>query len=46
MAVLSSAFGYAIARGPALQRRVAFVPAMGLATLAFGAWYSLGAAGV
>lgn len=45
MALLSSAFGYAITRGPALRRMLAFAPAMGMATLAFGAWYALGAVG-
>jgi ABC-type nickel/cobalt efflux system permease component RcnA len=45
MALLSSAFGYAITRGPALRRVLAFAPAMGMATLAFGAWYALGAVG-
>ena len=45
MAVLSSAFGYAITRGPVLRRMLAFAPAMGFATLAFGCWYALGAVG-
>jgi ABC-type nickel/cobalt efflux system permease component RcnA len=45
MALLSSAFGYAITRGPALHRMLAFAPAMGVATLAFGGWYALGAVG-
>ena len=45
MALLSSAFGYAITRGPVLRRMLAFAPAMGLATLAFGGWYTLGAIG-
>jgi ABC-type nickel/cobalt efflux system permease component RcnA len=45
MALLSSAFGYAITRGPALRRVLAFAPAMGMATLTFGAWYALGAVG-
>ena len=45
MAALSSAFGYAITRGPVLRRMLAFAPAMGLATLAFGGWYALGAVG-
>jgi ABC-type nickel/cobalt efflux system permease component RcnA len=45
MAVLSSAFGLAITRGPALSRTLAFAPAMGCLTLAFGAWYALGAVG-
>ena len=42
MAALSSAFGYAITRGPVLQRMLAFAPAMGIMTMAFGGWYTLG----
>jgi ABC-type nickel/cobalt efflux system permease component RcnA len=45
MAALSSAFGYAITRGPVLTRMVALTPAMGMLTLAFGGWYVLGAIG-
>jgi ABC-type nickel/cobalt efflux system permease component RcnA len=45
MALLSSAFGYAITRGPILTRMLAFAPAMGVLTLAFGGWYTLGAIG-
>jgi ABC-type nickel/cobalt efflux system permease component RcnA len=45
MALLSSAFGYAITRGPVLRRMLAFAPAMGLVTLAVGGWYTLGAVG-
>jgi len=45
MAALSSAFGYAITRGPVLRRTLAFAPAMGVLTLAFGGWYTLGAVG-
>jgi ABC-type nickel/cobalt efflux system permease component RcnA len=45
MALLSSGFGYAITRGPALRRMLAFAPAMGVLTLAFGGWYALGAVG-
>jgi hypothetical protein len=45
MALVSSAFGYAITRGPVLRRMLAFAPAMGVFTLAFGAWYVLGAVG-
>lgn len=45
MALLSSAFGYVITRGPGLSRTLAFAPAMGVVTLAFGAWYTLGAVG-
>jgi ABC-type nickel/cobalt efflux system permease component RcnA len=45
MAMLSSGFGYAITRGPMLNRMVAFAPAMGFLMLAFGCWYTLGAIG-
>jgi ABC-type nickel/cobalt efflux system permease component RcnA len=45
MAALSSALGYAITRGPVLRRMLAFGPAMGMLTLAFGGWYTLGAVG-
>ncbi len=45
MALLSSAFGYAITRGPVRQRMLAFAPAMGAVTLVFGCWYTLGAVG-
>lgn len=45
MAALSSAFGYAITRGPVFRRMLAFAPAMGVLTLAFGGWYALGAVG-
>jgi ABC-type nickel/cobalt efflux system permease component RcnA len=43
MALISTAFGYALARG-ALRRRVSdLVPWFGCASLLFGVWYSLGA---
>ena len=45
MAMLSSVFGWAITRGPVLSRMLAFAPAMGALTLAFGCWYTLGAVG-
>lgn len=45
MAALSSAFGYAVTRGPVLHRTLAFAPVLGLLTLAFGGWYALGAVG-
>jgi ABC-type nickel/cobalt efflux system permease component RcnA len=45
MALLSSAFGYAITRGPIQTRMLALAPAMGFITLAFGGWYTLGAIG-
>jgi hypothetical protein len=43
MALASTAFGYAISRGPVLQRFVAVAPALGVLSLGFGVWYSLGA---
>jgi hypothetical protein len=45
MAALSSAFGYAISRGPVVRRMLSFAPAMGVVTLTFGGWYALGAVG-
>jgi cytochrome c biogenesis protein CcdA len=45
MAALSSALGYAITRGPVRRRMLAFAPATGMLTLAFGGWYTLGAVG-
>jgi hypothetical protein len=45
MAGLAAGMGHALARGPALDRTVALAPAMGAVTLAFGAWYTLGAVG-
>lgn len=45
MALLSSGFGYVITRGPVRTRMLAFAPAMGLLTLAFGGWYTIGALG-
>jgi high-affinity nickel permease len=43
MAVASTAFGYALSRGPVLRRLTALAPALGLASFAFGAWYALAA---
>jgi cytochrome c biogenesis protein CcdA len=45
MAVVSTALGYVVARGPA-RRLEALVPAVGLAGLAFGVVYGLTAAGM
>jgi ABC-type nickel/cobalt efflux system permease component RcnA len=45
MCVLSSAFGFAITHGPVLRRMLALAPAMGVVTLGFGCWYTLGAVG-
>jgi ABC-type nickel/cobalt efflux system permease component RcnA len=43
MAIASSCFGYALSRGPVLRRFVAVAPVLGIVSLAFGAWYALGA---
>jgi high-affinity nickel permease len=43
MAALSSGLGYTLTRGPVVQRALALAPALGGVTLAFGAWYVLGA---
>lgn len=45
MAVASTAFGYALSRGPVVRRLAAVAPALGVGSLAFGAWYALAAAG-
>jgi hypothetical protein len=45
MAVVSSSFGYALARGPVARRAGSLIPALALASLAFGAWYALDAVG-
>lgn len=45
MTLLSSATGWALTRGPVVQRMVALAPALGVFSLTFGAWYLLGAAG-
>ena len=45
MAVVSSSFGYALARGPVARRAGSLIPVLALASLAFGAWYALDAAG-
>jgi ABC-type nickel/cobalt efflux system permease component RcnA len=46
MALLSTAFGLAIARGPIARNFERFTPALGALSLAFGTWYMLGAIGV
>jgi ABC-type nickel/cobalt efflux system permease component RcnA len=43
MALLSVGFGLALSRGPIVRRVIALAPAMGSASLVFGAWYLLGA---
>jgi ABC-type nickel/cobalt efflux system permease component RcnA len=46
MALLSTAFGLAIARGPIGRNFERLVPALGVLSVAFGAWYMLGALGL
>jgi ABC-type nickel/cobalt efflux system permease component RcnA len=46
MALLSTAFGLAIARGPIGKNFERLVPALGALGVAFGAWYMLGALGI
>ena len=43
MALVSSAFGYALARGPIRHTLTRLVPILGTVSLIFGVWYSLGA---
>lgn len=43
MTALSTGFGYALSRGVALRGTLRLAPGMGLAALAFGVWYALGA---
>jgi hypothetical protein len=45
MALVSSSFGYALARGPVARRASSLIPVLALASLAFGAWYALEAVG-
>jgi sulfite exporter TauE/SafE len=42
MTLLSSGFGLALQQGPLSRRLQAFVPVLGVASLAFGTWYGLG----
>jgi ABC-type nickel/cobalt efflux system permease component RcnA len=46
MALLSTAFGLAIARGPIGRNFERLTPALGALSLAFGTWYMLGALGI
>jgi high-affinity nickel permease len=46
MALLSTAFGLAIAGGPVARNFGRVAPALGILSAAFGAWYALGALGV
>ena len=43
MALASTAVGYGISREPVLRRFVSVAPALGVVSLAFGAWHALGA---
>jgi ABC-type nickel/cobalt efflux system permease component RcnA len=45
MAVASTTLGLALARGPILRGFATAAPALGALSLAFGAWYALGAVG-
>jgi len=45
MALVSSSFGYALVRAPVARRTRSLIPVLALASLAFGAWYALGAVG-
>lgn len=42
MTLLSSGFGLALQQGPLSRSLQAFVPVLGMVSLAFGTWYSLG----
>jgi cytochrome c biogenesis protein CcdA len=46
MALLSTAFGLAIARDPIARNFERFTPALGALSLVFGTWYMLGALGI
>jgi ABC-type nickel/cobalt efflux system permease component RcnA len=43
MALVSSSFGYALAREPVARRANSLIPVLALVSLAFGAWYALDA---
>jgi hypothetical protein len=43
MAIASTGLGYAISRGPVLRQFSAVAPVLATLSLAFGAWYALGA---
>jgi len=45
MALVSTAFGYALVHARAPRRLEAFVPAMGVAGMVFGSWYTIAALG-
>lgn len=43
MALLSTAFGFALVRGPVARRLVRLVPVLGTGSLLFGVWYAVSA---
>jgi len=43
MAIASTSLGLVLSRGPVLRRFATMAPALGVLSLAFGAWYALGA---
>ncbi|MGI8865730.1 MAG: hypothetical protein ACR2G1_03225 [Rubrobacteraceae bacterium] len=46
MALLSIVFGLVISRGPMARNFERVAPVLGVSTMAFGAWYALGALGM
>jgi hypothetical protein len=46
MALVSSVFGYVLARDAVARRLIRMVPILGSATLVFGVWYALAAVGL
>ena len=46
MALLSTAFGYAVATGPVRRNSERVAPVLGVLTAAFGVWYAAGALGI
>ena len=46
MALLSTAFGYAISAGPVARNFERFAPVLGVLAAAFGIWYAAGALGI
>jgi hypothetical protein len=43
MAMASTSFGWVLSRGAVQRAYTAIAPALGVASLAFGVWYALGA---
>jgi hypothetical protein len=46
MALLSTAFGLVIVKGPLARNFERVAPVLGVLSMAFGVWYALGALGV